>query len=188
MQLPTPGPFCYDGRMNQPLFAAIPLLVLSLFFGAGCVSSRHGDKPVPEVDPADALTPIRSKYAVVAPADIPDAGTLRIAVVDADFSGNPASLALLLAEYTPANGYCHFLGDREECASVDALVQAIDRHVDQMPFGILFTHRGQIASAANVAPTLPAAYQAFFREFRAAMAHEDIDFLTLVPDKIVFLR
>ena len=184
--LPRRGGFWYGDAMTARPFRIPALLLLAAASLSGCASRRpEAEEPV---DPDNAFTPIQAKYSAVTPADLGETGPLRIAVVDVDLDGPSARLAFLPGSYRPANGICQLLSDREECPSVAALVKAIDRRVDRMPFGILFTYRGRLASDSAVARGLPAAYGDFYGEFQAAMKAEDIDYVLLVPEKVVFLR
>ena len=160
-----------------------------LCLAAGCASShssKDGERPV--VDEADAYTPIRVKYSVATPSDLVREDQILIAVVDADFAGGAAKLGFFPAHYQPRSGLCQIIGERRECASVAELVHAIDERVDRMPFGVLFTYRMRPASQVDVSHGLPPAYSAFCLEFRSTMREEDIDFVTLVPDQVVFLN
>ncbi len=173
---------------NRALLRIAPLLLAAVLAG-GCASSSPKDKPEENaVDPAKAFTPIRAKFSTVSPADLGDMESLRIAVIDADFTDGVASLGFVPGIYRPANGVCELLETRLNCASIAELVKAIDRHVDRMPFGILFTYRGRLASDADISRDLPPAYGDFYRGFLAAMKEEGIDFVPLVPSKVIFLR
>ena len=172
-----------DAHSLFPVFFAAALAL-----AAGCASSRSKEPATPPVDEADAFTPIRVKYATATPADLGEIETLRIAVVDADFTGDVARMAFIPASYRPINGVCQLLGERVECDSIAGLVKAIDAHVDRMPFGILFTFRGRLATDSAVANSLPAAYHDFYAGFQSAMKTEDIDYVLLMPEKVVFLR
>ena len=164
-------------------------LFLVLCLACGCASSRASkDGERPDVDPADAYTPLRVKYSVATPSDLADEDPIQIAVIDVDFSDGAARLACFPARYQPRSGLCQIIGERRECKSVAELVDAIDARVDRMPFGILFAYGMKPASQADVASRLPPAYSAFCVEFRSAMREEDIDFVTLLPDQVVFLN
>lgn len=157
-------------------------------FAAGCASSRQQDEAPNPVDEASAFTPIRVKYATATPADLAGVDTVRIAVVDVDFSGDVARMALVPASYRPLNGVCQLLEERTECDAIADLVKAIDAHVDRMPFGVLFTYKGKVSTDSAVMRDLPPAYGDFYASFQAAMKAEDIDYVLLMPEKVVFLR
>lgn len=158
-----------------------------LAIATGCASSGS-DGDADSVDEADAFTPIRAKYATVTPSDLVGSDQITVAVVDADFTDGSAKLGFFPAAYHPHDGLCQMIGDMRECPSVAELVKAIDRRVDRMPFGILFTYRMRPASQQEVASSLPPAYAAFYREFQSAMKAEDIEFVTLMPENVVFLK
>ncbi len=163
-------------------------MFLALGLAAGCASSRSDKDAASPVDEADAFTPIRAKYSAVTPADLAHVDQLLVAVVDADFSEGVASLGYFPAQYQPRNGLCQIVAERRAYPSVAELVAAIDRRVDRMPFGVLFTYRMRPASRGDVTDGLPPAYSAFVRDFQSAMRAEDIDFVTLLPEEIVFLK
>ncbi len=181
--------------MPAQVFSHVPCRVLlryavlaTLGLAVGCASSRSDKEADPSIDEADAFTPIRAKYSAVTPADLGHVDQLLIAVVDADFSEGVARLAFFPAQYQPRNGLCQIVGERRPCSSVAELVAAIDRRVDRMPFGILFTYRMRPASQGAVNLALPPAYSAFVRDFQSAMRAEGIEFVTLLPDEIVLLN
>ena len=169
-------------RLFPVIFAA------ALAIAAGCASSRNKEDAPPPVDEASAFTPIRAKYSTATPSDLGGVETLRIAVVDVDFVGDAARMAFIPALYRPLNGVCQLLEERTECDTITSLIKAIDAHVDRMPFGILFTYRGRLATDGAVANSLPAAYHDFYTGFQAAMKTEDIEYVVLMPEKVVFLR
>lgn len=163
-------------------------MCIALGLAVGCASSRSDKGADSPVDEADAFTPIRAKYSAVTPSDLAHVDQLLIAVVDADFTDGVARLAYFPAQYQPRNGLCQIIEGRRVCASVAELVAAIDRRVDRMPFGILFTYRMRPASHDDVNGSLPPAFSAFVRDFQAAMRAEDIEFVTLLPEEIVLMN
>ena len=175
------SPISFRVLLRVAAFAVLGLAV-------GCSSSRSKDSEPSPVDEADAFTPIRAKFSVVTPSDLAHVDQLLIVVVDADFPNGAARLSYFPANYQPRGGLCQVIAERRACSSVAELVAAIDRRVDRMPFGILFTYRMRPASQGDVNSGLPPDYSAFVRDFQAAMRAADIEFVMLLPEEVVFLN
>ncbi len=168
------------------------LAVLLPVLACACATSKSGkESDVPAVDPAEALSPIRTDRSLLSnrEKDLAQYDMLRVAIVDMDENdkGEPV-FAFVPAKYYPNRDYCRFAGEKKTCATIGKLVTAIDPYIDRMPFGILFTYQGRLATSQEVAERLPSSYQAFFMEFKDAMRGEDIDFVVLGPANIEFFK
>ena len=173
--------------MHKIDFALFASLVVLLALGSGCASSRSEEDPV--VSEEEAFTPIRAKYRAVTPGDLPvTTEALRVAVVDLSVSGENARLSFFPALYRPKSGYCEMLAPRKEASGVAALVKAIDPYVDRMPFGVLFTSGGRVASDPDTAAALPAAFSDLYAQFQEEMRKADIEFVCLMPPSVTFLQ
>lgn len=160
-----------------------------VIFAGGCASTKPAAPAPISVGEGEIFTPIRTKYKVLRPAELPSGvDTLQLAVVDVRFDGGQIGIGFLPGQYRVQSGFCQIPKARVEVASLAELVTAMDPYIDRMPFAVLFTCNGRATSDPAVVDSLPEAYTDFFQEFQAVMREEDIDFVCLLPDKITFLK
>lgn len=151
---------------------------------AGCAVFRPGDSLSREEVSELELTPIRTKHRYLTSADITQT-QLRTALIDVTFRGERMASTFAVGQWRPREGVFKYEELRRDCNSLQALISALDSHIDRMPVGIILTIGGAPPGSMEAPPP---AFAGFVKELQAELDREKILYAFLLPTHLHLLE
>ncbi len=162
------------------------LLGAALLTVTGCAHVRGSRSTNDTAPDALSLTAFRTRHRYVTASDLP--GTpLRVAVVDVTAPGQRTQGTLTVGMLRPAEGFFRAETEPVTFRTLDALIAALDRHIDLMPVGLVMTADGRLAGASAGGP-LPPAFGGFVSELQQALDAEEIRYAFILLPELHRLR
>ncbi len=168
--------------MKQQAF--LPLLAL---LAAGCASAPGVDTRGDEGEPPKPFTRIETSSRWVVPAELEQADSVIVALVDLDFSKRDTEIVYVPASFRPDGNDLRLAVFEEEkrLRTIAQLRDELALRTDEAPIGLVVTTGGKpLGAGAEVSPAM----QQFLRYFVEQLEKAGVEFAILAPAAVSVVR